>query len=330
MWFDVGEAGAPQHRDWGMDWRWMIGCCCCLLVDRNRRRSLRRHWGFDEMDIFDGKVGDDHRHLRREGEDLFLEEIVLSLQLNVAHLMRDPGAFGSVDRITVDAVEIVPDLDGVFSDEGGKFLVHVIREGHVVRVAKVGDVVVDVRPERDGGISDLVDAALALRVVQEGAEATTGRVVHDALQKVGVVLKLIGELLHDLPDTVDELHKNRTSLTVVVVGITVAESLGKLVSERAPILLDQHLKTLDRPVVRTQQNLSQRRDLCFKDQRQDQKTIRKQSEKKRKNLRSSIPSITAMHEYRASTTDEIRDINGGFEDAASMFKPFGVGNSSQP
>lgn len=206
-----------------MGWWWMIGCTWRL--ERSRRRSLGRSRGFDHMNVFNGKIGDDHRHLRRESEHLFPEEIVFSLQLNVAHLVGNLCTLGSVDRVAVDAVEIIPDLDRVFRHEGDEFLIHVVRESHVVRVAKVHDVVVDVRPKRDSGISDLVDAALALRVVQESAEATTGRVMRDALQKVGVVLKLVGELLEDLPDTIDELDKHRTPLTVSVVGITVAESL---------------------------------------------------------------------------------------------------------
>ena len=82
-------------------------------------------------------------------------------------------------------------------------------------------------------------------------------------QKRLVKLELGGKLASDLPNTVDELQENRRS----VVGrfrrrvLKVSDSMGKLVSEAEPLLFNQHLEALQRPVVGIQEEHGKRRQL---------------------------------------------------------------------
>lgn len=103
------------------------------------------------------------------------------------------------------------------------------------------------------------------------------------------VLKVVRELLHDLPQAVQELQKHWRPLLVAVVAARVAAdprpvALGKLEPKRAPLLLDQHGQATKRAWVRVEDDLRQRRE-----------------------LRRTIPAVAAVHQHRHAALQELGD-----------------------
>lgn len=64
------------------------------------------------------------------------------------------------------------------------------------------------------GKTDVFDA-FTFAVAKEGAVASRVDFVEDGDEKVGGELKVVGELVHDLPRTVHELQEDRRCLTIV-------------------------------------------------------------------------------------------------------------------
>lgn len=118
------------------------------------------------------------------------------------------------------------------------------RTEHHVRLRSVEGVqinvyfTVDQGPKGHGLDSHFMLIPRALTVVEERPKPAAVQVVQDCQQEALVELKGGGKLFGHLPHAVNELYKNRRSVLVGVVLVTVTYPRGKLVSKTDPFFFN--------------------------------------------------------------------------------------------
>ena len=101
--------------------------------------------------------------------------------------------------------------------------------------------------------------SILFAVADERAELTRVHVVVQVQQEPLAELEGGRMSSRQLPDAIDQLRENGRRLLLVALQVTAP--IGEFVAERQPVLLDQSLQTLKRPVVRVHQHLGQRTHL---------------------------------------------------------------------
>merc|ERR1719264_2396106 len=87
-------------------------------------------------------------------------------------------------------------------------------------------------------------APLLITVAEEGAKEAGVEVVEHHAQQILVELESVGELLHHLPNAVNKLKEDGTSVCIVVLVVSMPCTLCKLVPKAQPLFLDQNLEAL--------------------------------------------------------------------------------------
>lgn len=102
-----------------------------------------------------------------------------------------------------------------------------MKDGHVWHIERIGVLplilfAIDVGPQRGRPFLKPLVRSLFLGVTQECTKPTGIDMFEDGDEQLLVKLKATGVLLHELPDTVDELQKDGRPLRVLVIFVTMA------------------------------------------------------------------------------------------------------------
>jgi len=136
-------------------------------------------------------------------------------------------------------------------------------------------VIRNVSPERIRLLFNPQVNAILLTIPNESAKLTGMDVVMNGDEEAVIELKYERELLAEVPDTLEPLREDRRDLFGVNLDMTAPVS--EFMAEGEPLLCDESLESMESSVVGIHEDLSQSTD-----------------------LRSSIPSIRAMYEYRTA------------------------------
>jgi len=99
----------------------------------------------------------------------------------------------------------------------------------------------------------VIHQTFVLGIAQKGPKDARIGVVQYLIQIVGVELKCRGELHAQLVHALDPLVKDRRSLLVAVLWVSMADSFVKFVTKTQPFFFDEKGKAFERAVVRIQQ-----------------------------------------------------------------------------
>ena len=99
-------------------------------------------------------------------------------------------------------------------------------------------------PECVAALGNAVKVSLLNIIEKEGAEQVGIDVLHQ-FDQIGVIeLKRCGKLNHQLVDTVEKLHKDRTAFVQIVASAKQSAPVGKFVPVLQPLSLHKNLKAL--------------------------------------------------------------------------------------